>query len=153
VLITGNARDIIAELTEAARRDGVQLVDSDSTDRATVAIAAVRTSSRSTLALGIRTLDEVAQFVEPDAARLVIAVRAKLTVAPDRLLGPLVREILFQVAVATSGLDGARKLRTARARFGSWLLDAAGLHVLRVGRMRARPARPGARRTTRAEGM
>jgi hypothetical protein len=141
VLVTGNAHDVIAELTEAARRDGIPLIDSDSTERASVAIAAVRTSSHSTLALGIRTLDEVAHFLEPDAARLVIAVRAQLTVTPDRLLAPLVREILFQVAVATGGLDGAKKLRTARARFGSAVLDAAGLHVFRVGRMRVQPPR------------
>ncbi len=140
VLVVGNAEDVIAELTASARRDGVHLVDPSGTERAQVAIAAVRTRSRSTLALGIRTLDEVSPLLEPDAARLVIAVRATMSVTPDRLMGPLMREILFQVAVATGGLDGARKLRRARARFGSALLDAAGLHVFRIGRMRPLPA-------------
>lgn len=141
VLITGNAADIVDQLTEGARREGIELIDVDSTEKADVAIAAVRTSSRSTLALGIHTLDAVSDYIAPEAPRLVIAVRAKLSVAPERLLGPLVREILFQVAVATGGLDGAKKLRTARARFGSALLDAAGLHVFRIGRMRVRPPR------------
>ncbi len=139
VLVTGNATDVVDALMAGARREQIELIDAGSTERANVAIAAVRTSSRSTLALGIKTLDEVAAFIEPDAPRLVIAVRAKLTITPDRLLGPLVREILFQVAVAATGLEGVKKLRTARARFGSALLDAAGLHVFRVGRMRIQP--------------
>ncbi|MFT4212278.1 MAG: hypothetical protein QM626_10455, partial [Microbacterium sp.] len=127
VLIAGNADDVVAALTAAARRDGVVLVDPHAEAaqrRAIVGIAAVRTPSRSTLAGGIRTLDEHAALLEPDAARLVIAVRQKLTITPERLLGPLVNEILFQVSVATGGLEGARRLRRARARFGAALLDA-----------------------------
>lgn len=141
VLMAGNADEVLDALRAGAKRDGVELVDpAESGDAlAQVAIAAVRTTSRSTLALGIHTLDELADRLEPDAARLVIAVRAKMTITPDRLMGPLSREILFQVAVATGGLDGARRLRRARARFGSALLDAAGLHVFRIGRMRELP--------------
>ncbi|MDQ1130725.1 hypothetical protein [Microbacterium sp. SORGH_AS_0888] len=139
VLIVGNADEVLAELRRAAQHDGVRVVDTGAAaqddDLATVGIAAVRTKSRSTLALGIRTLDEVADRLRPDAVRLVIAVRAKMTVTPDRLMRPLVAEILFQLAVATGGLEGARKLRRARARFGSAVLDAAGLHVFRIGRM------------------
>lgn len=135
-LMVGNADEVLDALRAGAKRDGVTLVDPDGTELAEVAIAAVRTKSRSTLALGIRTLDELADRLEPDAARLVIAVRAKMTITPDRLMGPLSREILFQVAVAAGGLEGARKLRRARARLGSAILDAAGLHVFRIGRMR-----------------
>lgn len=136
VLITGNATDVVAALTTGARVEGLRLVEPGGPELANVAIAAVRTPKGSSLAEGIRTLDGVAESVQSDAPRVVIAVRAKLTITPDRLLAPLVREILFQIEIAAMGLDGVRKQRGARARFGSALLDAAGLHVFRVGRMR-----------------
>ncbi len=141
VLLVGNADDVIDALRDAARREGIDLVSPDSDGAqplAHIGLAAVRTPSRSTLASGIRTLEDHATLLSPDAIQLVIAVRQTLPITPDRLMTPLVKELLFQVAVAAGGLDGARMLRRARARFGSALLDAAGLHVFRIGRMRRR---------------
>ncbi|WP_460774392.1 hypothetical protein [Microbacterium sp. GXF7504] len=136
VLVTGNAADVVDALTTGARVEGLKLVEPGGPALANVAIAAVRTSKGSTLALGIKTLDALSDSIEPDAPRVVVAVRAKLAITPDRFLAPLVREILFQVEIAATGVEGTRKQRKARARFGSALLDAAGLHVFRVGRMR-----------------
>ena len=138
VLIGGDADDVVAELLDAATTAGVRLLtdaDRAAGERAHVVVMAVRSRERSSLAAGLAALTEVSDQVLPNAIRLVVAVRAKLTVKLSSVRGYLIGEILYQVAAASAEGARARMSRRWRTRIGAGVLDAAGLHVFRVRAM------------------
>lgn len=138
VLIGGDADDVVAELVEAATARGVRLLtdaDRAAGRRAHVVVMAVRSRERSSLAAGLAALTGLSDQVQPDAIRLVVAVRAKLTVKLSSVRGHLIGEILYQVAAANAEGARARMSRRWRTRIGAGALDAAGLHVFRVRSM------------------
>lgn len=157
VVIAGNAGEVVAALKEGAVARGVKVLDAsdaarsvpalDTPDlgsaeasdpaervRASVAIVAIRPGKRSALMLGVNEIHALQPLLTHDAARIVIEVRERVKLAPNALAQLLTPEILHQIGAALDVNERSR-FRNLGLRLGEAMLDAAGMHVFRLGRL------------------
>jgi hypothetical protein len=126
ILIEGDAEELLCVLRAGARTAKIAVTDHASAAQpALVVLLAVekdaRRSSLVKAASMLRALDDL----------VVQSARSRL--APPKLQRLVASEVLFQVALALSGIVPDLRERTLRQRLGLATLDAAGLRILRFG--------------------
>jgi hypothetical protein len=134
VVIDGDAHDLVHDLRESARDDGVLLQTfATATEPAQVVVLAIEGDGRSSL-LKINTLLRAASgAVAADALRIAVIRSGRARIAPAKLQRLLASEILFQISVAVTPISAGTRDRSLRQRLVLGSLDAAGFTVLRVG--------------------
>jgi hypothetical protein len=130
VHVGGDATDVVEALTRAAHRvSGLRVVPESEAD--VVVVAVVERRGRSTL---LRATGGAPQTGAHLAPRIVLIVGAPMRLAPSALVSVVAPELLRQVALSID--PGLRPDDLTQGdRFRLWLLEWAGVEVLRASRL------------------
>lgn len=131
ILLDGDATELIRALRDGAQQAGIRYTDSRATaGRARLAVLAICSDGQeSALVKALRFYQGVRVLLTEDAVRVAVIQRTRSQLVPPRLRRLLTNEVLHQVGAALLPGDD----RTLAQQVGSTVLDAAGLHALRLG--------------------
>jgi hypothetical protein len=135
ILIEGDAEELLCVLRAGARTAKIAVTDHASAAQPAlvVLLAVEKDARRSSLVKAATMLRALDDHVAPEAVRIVVVQSARSRLAPPKLQRLVASEVLFQVALALSGIVPDLRERTLRQRLGLATLDAAGLRILRFG--------------------